>query len=225
MFNKLKSFKLVIFLSIFCIGLCIFTFLSFINSKSLSFLNGNLQILLILDVVLLSTFLFIIFKKSINLYLATKKKKIGAQTSLRYISLFTLFTFIPSFLIAVFSLFIFNYGVQNFFNSQIKKAVNSSYDVAKSYLEQNKKTVASDVFLMSVGLNRASPFFYSYPDRFKSIARSEKLLRRVDDIFLIDSSANIIFYDAENIKNFINPSEEEFNKTLEGVPVLITNNL
>ena len=78
---------------------------------------------------------------------------------------------------------------------------------------------------MSVGLNRASPFFYSYPDRFKSIARSEKLLRRVDDIFLIDSSANIIFYDAENIKNFINPSEEEFNKTLEGVPVLITNNL
>ena len=225
MFNKLKSFKLVIFLSIFCIGLCIFTFLSFINSKSLSFLNGNLQILLILDVVLLSTFFFIKLKKSINLYLATKKKKIGAQTSLRYISLFTLFTFIPSFLIAVFSLFIFNYGVQNFFNSQIKKAVNSSYDVAKSYLEQNKKTVASDVFLMSVGLNRASPFFYSYPDRFKSIARSEKLLRRVDDIFLIDSSANIIFYDAENIKNFINPSEEEFNKTLEGVPVLITNNL
>ena len=66
MFNKLKSFKLVIFLSIFCIGLCIFTFLSFINSKSLSFLNGNLQILLILDVVLLSTFLFIIFRKSIQ---------------------------------------------------------------------------------------------------------------------------------------------------------------
>ena len=223
MFNKLKNFKLVIFLSVVCISLCILTFLSFINPKLLFFSNLNLQFLLILDLVLLIALLFIIFKKVSNLYFLTKNKTIGSQTSLRYISLFTLFTFIPSFLIAVFSLFIFNYGLQNFFNSQITKAVNSSYDVAKSYLEQNKKTVESDVFLMSVGLNRASSLFYSSPEKFKNIVRSEKLLRRVDDIFLIDSSANIIFYDADDEKNFIKPSEEEINQALEGVSVLITN--
>jgi len=122
-------------------------------------------------------------------------------------------------------LFIFNYGLQNFFNSQITKAVNNSYDVAKSYLEQNKTTVASDVFLMSVGLNRASSLFYSFPERFKDIARSEKLLRRVDDIFLIDSSSNIIFSDTDNINNFIEPNEEEINRALEGVSVLIINNV
>ena len=223
MFNKLKNFKLVIFLSVVCISLCILTFLSFINPKLLFFSNLNLQFLLILDLVLLIALLFIIFKKVSNLYFLTKNKTIGSQTSLRYISLFTLFTFIPSFLIAVFSLFIFNYGLQNFFNSQITKAVNSSYDVAKSYLEQNKKTVESDVFLMSVGLNRASSLFYSSPEKFKNIVRSEKLLRRVDDIFLIDSSANIIFYDADDEKNFIKPSEEEISQALEGVSVLITN--
>ena len=225
MFNKLKNFKLIIFLSIISIGLCILTFLAFINPKLLSFSNINLQLFLAIDVLLLAVFLFIIFKKSSTLYILTKKKKVGAQTSLRYISLFALFTFIPSFLIAFFSLFIFNYGLQNFFNTQITKAVNSSYDVARSYSEQNKKTVASDVLLMSVGLNRASSLFYSYPERFKNIARSEKILRRIDDIFLIDSSFNIIFYDAENIKNFIEPSEEEINKALEGELVLIQNNI
>jgi two-component system nitrogen regulation sensor histidine kinase NtrY len=225
MFNKLKNFKLVVLISIVCIGLCILTFLAFINPKLLSFANINLQFLLTVDIVILVVFLFIILKKSANLYYLTKKKKVGAQTSLRYISLFTLFTFIPSFLIAFFSLFIFNYGIQNFFNTQITSAVNSSYDVAKNYLEQNKKTVSSDVFLMSVGLNRASALFYSSPERFKNIARSEKLLRRVDDIFLIDSSSNVVFYDADNIKNFIKPSEEEINKALEGVPVLIENNI
>ena len=224
MFNKLKNFKLVILLSIICTGLCILTFLSFINPKLLSFSNINLQVLLTLDAILLVAFLFIIFKKSSNLYYLTKKKKVGSQTSLRYISLFTLFTFIPSFLIAVFSLFIFNYGLQNFFNSKITKAVNSSYDVAKSYLEQNKKTVESDVFLMSVGLNRASNLFYSFPERFKNIVRSEKILRRIDDIFLIDSSSNIILYDADDKKNFINPTEQEINQALEGLPVLISNN-
>ena len=225
MLKNFKNFWSIIALLFVSISLCVLTFLAFINPELLSFSNFNLQILLILDVVLLVIFLFIIFKKSSYLYFLNKKKKIGSKTSLRYISLFTLFTFIPSFLIAIFSLFIFNYGLQNFFNSQITKAVNNSYDVAKIYLEQNKKTVTSDVFLMSVGLNRASALFYSSPDRFKNIARSEKLLRRVDDIFLIDSSSNIMFSDTDSIHNFIKPNEDEINNALEGIPVFITNSI
>ena len=47
-------------------------------------------------------------------------------------------------------------------------------DVAKNYLEESKENVLSDVILMSVGLNRASVFYYSNPNRFKQIIRSEK---------------------------------------------------
>jgi len=224
MLNKLKDFRLIISLSIVCISLSILTFLAFINPKILFFANINLQIILILDVVLLIVFLFIIFIKSSKLYIINKKKKSGSKTSLRYISLFTLFTFIPSFLIAIFSLFIFNYGLQNFFNSQITKAVSNSYNVAKSYLEENKKTITSDVFLISVGLNGSSSLFYTSPEKFKKIITTEKLLRRIDDIFLIDSSSNIIMSDTNNIKNFIKPEEEQINQALEGLPVLISNN-
>ena len=221
MVNIFKNFKAIIALSLICVFLCILTFLAFVNPKLLFFSNFNLQILLFLDVILLIVFLSIIFKKSYNLYYSNKNNKIGSQTSSKYISLFVLFTFIPSLFIAVFSLFIFNYGLQNFFNSQITKAVNNSYDVAKIYLEQNKKTVESDVFLMSVGLNRASSLFYSSPERFKSIVRSEKILRRVDNIFLIDSSTNIIFSDTDDEINFNKPSEGEINQALEGLPVFI----
>ena len=223
MLKKLKNFKTVIGLSLVSIFLCILTFLAFINPKLLSFSDDNLQTLLLIDVFLLILFFIIIFKKSSNIYFEHKNKKLGSETSLKYISFFTLFTFIPSFLIALFSLFIFNYGLENFFNSQITKAVNNSYDVAKSYSDQNNKTLESDVFLMSVGLNRASPLFYSDPNRFKNIARSEKLLRRVDDIFLIDSSGNIIFSDSESVNEFLIPTEDEFNKALEGVTVQIIN--
>jgi len=223
MLNNFKNFKFVIALSFVGVFLSILTFLAFINSNFFFFTKIDLQTLLILDVILLIIFLYIIFKKIYNLYNLNKNKKIGSKTSLRYISLFTLFTFIPSFFIAVFSLFIFNYGLQNFFNKQITKAVNNSYDVAVNYLEQNKQTVESDVLLMSVGLNRASSTFYTFPERFKNIARSEKILRRVDDIFLIDSSSNIIFSITDNNTNFIKPNEEEFNKALEGFSVIITN--
>jgi len=223
MLENFKNFKSVIALSTICAFLCILTFLAFINPKLLFFSNINLQILLILDTILLVVFLAIIFKKSYNLYSLNKNKKTGSKTSLKYISLFTLFTFIPSFFIAFFSLFVFNYGLQNFFNKQITNAVNNSYDVSRSYLDQNKKTVEADVFLMSVGLNRAASLFYSSPEKFKNIARSEKILRRVDDIFLIDSSSNIIFSDTNNSSNFIEPSDEEIDLALEGLPVFVTN--
>jgi len=223
MFDKLKDFKLVLSFSVICIALCILTFLSFVSPKLLSFLNIDLQILLVFDVILLGGFLFILSKKISNLYFLAKNKQVGSQTSLRYISLFTLFTFIPSFLIAIFSLFIFNYGLQNFFNKQITQAVNSSYDVSKNYLIQNKNIIRSDVLMMSIGLNRASTLFYSSPERFKKIIRSEKILRRVDDVFLIDSTANIILSYTDDITKFKKPTEQEINKALEGVPILITN--
>ena len=93
MLNKIKNFKSIIVLSFVCIFLCILTFLAFINSNILFFSKLNLQVLLILDVILLIVFLLIVIKKSRNLYYLNKNKKIGSKTSLRYISLFTLFTF------------------------------------------------------------------------------------------------------------------------------------
>ena len=225
MFKTIKNLRSIIGLSFICISLGILTFLAFVNPKLVSFSENNLQTLLIVDLLLLILFLILIIFKTGKLYSQNKTSKIGSKTNLKYIYFFSLFTFIPSFLIAIFSLFIFNYGLQNFFNNQITKAVNNSYDVAKSYLEENKKTVENDVFMMSVGLGRASSLFYTSPDKFKNVARSEKILRRVDDIFLIDSVGNILFSDTESITNFIKPSEEEFNKSLEGIPVLISNGL
>ena len=98
-----------------------------------------------------------------------EKNRAGSQTNIKYVSLFSLFTFIPSLLVAVFSLIIFNFGIQNYFDKQITKAVNNSYDVAKNYLIENKENVLSDVILMSVGINRAASIFYNNPERFKRI--------------------------------------------------------
>ena len=133
---------------------------------------------------------------------------------------------IPSLIVAIFSLFIFNFGIQNYFDKQITKAVNNSFDVAKNYLEESKENVLSDVILMSVGLNRASGLYYSNPNRFQNIVRSEKILRRVDDVYLIDSLGNILLSDVRDItEEFVIPADEDYDEALEGKPVFISDNL
>ena len=204
----------------------IITFLTFINESFIPLNDKNLQTLLIIDILLLIVFFTLIFRNFYRFYYTGKKNKKGSQTNLKYISVFSLFTVIPSLIVAIFSLFLFNFGVQNYFDKQIARAVNNSFDIAKNYLEESKENVLSDVILMSVGLNRASGFYYSNPNRFKQIMRSEKILRRIDDIYLIDSVGNILLSDVRDITDeFVIPSDEDYDQALEGKPVFITESL
>ncbi|MDC1158647.1 ATP-binding protein [Pelagibacteraceae bacterium] len=204
----------------------IVTFLTFIKEGFIPLTDKNLQTLLIVDIFLLFIFFTLIFKNFYKFYSTGKKNKKGAQTNLKYISIFSLFTVIPSLVVAIFSLFIFNFGIQNFFDKQITNAVNNSFDVAKKYLEESKENVLSDVILMSVGLNRASGFYYSSPNRFKNILRSEKFLRKIDDVYLIDSLGNILISDVRDVnEEFVTPSDEDYDQALQGKPVFITGNL
>ena len=79
---------------------------------------------------------------------------------------------------------------------------------------------------MSVGLNRASSLYYSNPNRFEQIMKSEKILRRIDDVYLIDSLGNILLSDVRDItEEFIIPADEDYDQAIEGKPVFITDSL
>ncbi len=226
MFKIIKNFNWIILSSFLCIFMGIITFLTFINEGFVPLTDKNLQVLLIIDIFLLLIFFTLILKNFYRFYYAGKRDKTGSQTNLKYISIFSVFTLLPSLIVAIFSLFIFNFGIQNFFDKQITNAVNNSYDVAKNYLDESKKNVQSDIILMSVGLNRASNFYYSNEKRFKSIINSEKILRRIDDVYLIDSLGNILLSNIRDItEEFVVPSDEDFDQALEGKQVFISNNL
>ena len=226
MFKIIKNFNWIILSSFLCIFMGIVTFLTFINEGFIPLTDRNLQYLLISDIFILLIFFTLIFRNFYRFYYAGKRNKVGSQTNLKYISIFSVFTLIPSLVVAIFSLFLFNFGIQNYFDKQITNAVNNSYDVARNYLDDNKENVKSDVILMSVGLNRASSLYYSDPKRFKAIMKSEKILRRVDDVYLIDSLGNILLSDVRDITDeFVVPSDEDYDQVLEGKTVFISNNL
>ena len=122
-------------------------------------------------------------------------KKAGSKTTLNYVLQLSLFAFVPSLLIALFSLMLFNVGLQKYFDRKITSAVKNSYEVAKNYMEESKRSVEADIFLVSFDLNRYSSVFSSNPNRFKQFLRTQRLLRRVDEIYLLDGSGEILLSD------------------------------
>ena len=223
MINIIKNYKWVIATSSICVFFGLLTFFTFINQSFIELNEGNLQTLLFIDAVLLILFFTLVIRETYKIFKQRKEEKIGSKTSLRYIILFSSTTLLPSIIIAIFSLVLFDVGIQKFFDKKIKLVVNNSTEVAKNYVEQVKNSIQADVLLMDIDINRNANIYYDNPKRCLNFLTSQRLLRRLDEVHLLDSAGNILMSNiVDPTLDFVPPSEEAFNKSLEGEPVRIT---
>jgi len=209
MINLIKKniFLILIFISALSVGFL--TFLTFIDKSFIILNDNNLQLLLICNVALLIIFFLIIFievKNSLN-----KNINISDISSHRkYIAFFALFTLIPSLLISIFSLFLFSFGIEKYFDKKITTVVNNSNQLAKNYLYEVRNKIDSDIILISYDLNKSLNYLSSNPDTFKNFLNTQKIIRNVDEIHILDNKRNLIFSTLNDFSQYIKPEKKAF---------------
>ena len=169
-----------------------------------------LQILLILNVILLFIFFIIIYieiKKSLSKNIS---KTAGVSSHRKYIAFFSFFTLIPSLLISIFSLFLFSFALEKYFDKKITTAVNNSYELAKNYIFEVRNKIDSDIILISYDLNKSLNFLSNYPNEFNNFLKTQKLIRNVDEIHILDNNKNIIFSTLEDFSQYVSPEDKAF---------------
>ena len=204
-FIKKNIFICVIFIVTLSIGFL--TFLTFINKSFLELNQLNLQSLLISNIVLLLIFFVLIFlevKNSIKDNINVE----GSKANKKYIAFFSLFTLIPSILISIFSLFLFSFALEKYFDKKITTAVNNSYEIAKNYVDNVRNKIEADTVLISLDLNKNVNIFYDNPTRFKNLLITQKYIRDVDEIYLINSSGKLIISSNTKDQKFVPPNDK-----------------
>ena len=226
MIHIIKNNKWVIGSSIICIFFGILTFFTFINKSFIELKALNFKILLIFDLILLSLFFFLIVAETYKILKNRRNKKLGSETSLKYLIFFSTTTLLTSLIIALFSLFLFNVGLQKYFDKKIKSVINNSAEVSKNYVEQTRNSIESDILLVNLDINTKSSLYYDNPKKFLNILSTQRLLRRLDELHLLDSSGNIIMSSIVDLTlNFVPPPDEAFLKSLDGIPVRIIDSI
>ena len=220
-FIKKNIFIGLIFIITLSVGFL--TFLTFIDKSFIEFNESNLQFLLILNAVLLIIFFIIIFNE-VKHSLKDDINISGTSSSTKYIGFFTLFTLIPSILISIFSLFLFSFALEKYFDKKITTAVNNSYEIAKNYVENVRNKIESDIVLIGFDLNKNVDIFYDNPIQFKNFLINQKLIRDVDEIHLIDSAGNLITSTLNDYNTYTKPSDEALEMVFaEDRPLKIIN--
>ena len=197
-FIKRNLFIIIIFL--LTVFLSFITFLTFIDRSFIELNEQNLQLVLIVNIVFLFLFFVLIFidiKNSIKNNINVR----GSVANRKYIISFGLFTLIPSLLIAVFSLFIFSFALEKYFDKKITTAVNNSYEIAKNYVDEKRNKIQSEIVLIAFDLNKYHNLYKSDPDRFKAFLNTQNLIRDIDQLYLINSDGELII--SANDLNYI----------------------
>ena len=188
-FIKRNFFIIIIFL--LTILLSFITFLTFIDRGFVELNEQNLQLVLIFNIVFLFIFFVLIFidiKNSIKNNINVR----GSVANRKYIISFGLFTLIPSLLIAIFSLFLFSFALEKYFDKKITTAVNNSYEIAKNYVDEKRNKIQSEIVLIAFDLNKYFDVYKKEPNRFQSFLNTQNIIRDIDQLFLINSKGDLI---------------------------------
>ncbi len=221
-FIKKNKWVFIIFSISFPLG--ILTFFTFINESFLDLSYFNFQTLLIIDLVLVLSFFLLIVREIYKLFKDKDLRGVGSKTNIRYITFFSISTLLPSILIAIFSLILFSVGLQKYFDQKITTAVNNSYDVAKNYVDETRNNIEADVLLVAIDINRNANLFHDNPALLKDVLRHQRLIRRLDEIHLLDSAGGILISSVRDISSkFVPPLERAFQLLAkENRPIKIT---
>ena len=132
----------------------------------------------------------------------------GSKANRKYITFFALFTLIPSILISLFSLFLLSFALEKYFDKKVTSAVNNSYEIAKSYTEEVKTKTQSEIILIAYDLNKSANFLKTNINQFKSFLNTQKLIRGIDEVHIIDENGKLYLTTLDNTLLYLSPLAE-----------------
>jgi len=208
--------KNLIIIGLFIITLFVgfFTFLTFIDKSFIQLNQSNLQYLLIVNILLIFLlFIFVYFeiRKSIK----SDIDRDGISSNKKYITYFSLFTLIPSVLISIFSLFLFSFALEKYFDKKVTTVVNNSYELAKNYVAEVQDKVKSEIVLIAFDTNKSANFLNDNEKEYSRFLKTQKLIRKIDEIHIIDVNKKLLFTNLEDKTKYVPPMKRALDLVIE----------
>ena len=214
MYDFIKKNIYLIILFIITLSIGFLTFLTFIDKGFIELTDQNLQILLLLNIILLIA-LFVFIFIEIRSAIKNDIDKDGLKSNKKYITYFGLFTLIPSVLISIFSLFLFSFALEKYFDKKVTTVVNNSYELARNYVEEIRNKIQSDIVLIAFDTNKSKKFLNDDQSEYKRFLDTQKLIRNVDEIHIIDINKKILFTTLKQDQTYIPPVDKALNLVLD----------
>ena len=223
MIKKILSSNLVLYFSTFLsIIFGIFTLYTFSGTSFVELSENNIQILLVINITIICLLFFLIIRKLIVFFYKSKIIT-GLSTNLNFIKYFIFVTAIPAIFIAVFSLMLFNLGIEKWFDKKVNDVVNNSVEVARNYLEENQNSIKGEILAMANDLNRNFNLYSENKPLFQNYFDQQSRFRKIEESYLISNEGVLLLSTSfTNKNNFLPPLKTFIDMANSGQTILIS---
>ena len=212
--SNTKFLTALFFITFICV---IVTIQTFTDTGLLPLNKLNVRHLLILNLVFFILLFFGIAIKLYDIYLLKKNNDLGSNTSKSLVLYFLSISAIPSAIISIFSVVLFNYGIQNWFNDKIENTVNNSVNLARSYLADHYKLFINNVLLTANDINRNKKILIKNDQNFTKYIEAQSKLRGLQNIYIINLDGDIRYQQLSNEK-YKKPLKQYLRNASNGKP-------
>ena len=187
-----SSRKTVVVLAVFALFSGIGTYAVFAKAGAtgpdpdivLGFMYLNLGLLLIIGLL--------VSKRLFRIWSQRRQGLAGSQLHTRLVMLFSVIAVIPTIVVAVFSVVLFDFGIRSWFTERIGAAVDASQAVAAAYLEEHRQNITGDALAMAIDLNRQAPFLMARPKQLMKFVQAQAAIRNLTEVVVFATSGKVL---------------------------------
>lgn len=172
--------------------LCVLTYLAVTNVWDTDEPVRTVTRLLIGDLFVALLLAIMITWRGVLLWIGRRKGLAGSKLHSRMVVMFGLIAVIPAIVVSVFSVAFLNYGLNTWFSDRIKNAVESSLNVAQSYLAESQQRIGDDTVAIAAELRLNGLLDLGNPDQFQVILDRQLNLRGLSEGVIIDRRMQIV---------------------------------
>ena len=154
----------------------------------------------------------------------TGEKKRTSKLRKRIVIAFSIGAALPTIIVAIFSTYLFNFGIETWFDKKISKILDQSIFVGKSYISEHILQLKETSISVSDDLNSMYYDLINNPELFSKILSAQAEMRSMDEAIVFQKDTNTILAQTSFSfsASFINIAPHLIEKANNGEVVQIT---
>jgi two-component system nitrogen regulation sensor histidine kinase NtrY len=149
-------------------------------------------VLLNLDLVFLLALGGLVARRIVQVWTERRRGSAGSKLHVRLVVMFSIVAAAPAIVVAVFSALFFDLGIESWFATRVRTAVDESLAVAESYLREHQQVIRGDILAMANDINREGPWLGENPAQFNDLINTQAALRSLSDAVVFDQSGRVL---------------------------------
>lgn len=153
--------------------------------------TDTVLLLLNLDLILLLCLGVVVLRRLVSVWTERRRGAAGARLHTRLVALFGLVAITPTIVVAVFSAYFLQFGLDAWFSERVRTALRELVEVATAYHEEHRNNIRADALAVGRDIARSSASLFDNPALFGRFLETQADLRSLTEAVVFTRDGTI----------------------------------